>query len=140
MAVFINGDPVDRLARLVRPIGVAFVVLHVDGVVVSLRKATSDRLHDPEKPVEKRRAKERVVNEVVTDAVDVCVDHQRINEAEDQHHPQRGARIKEEERKKVSEMKQAGQRRDRVPPRVGEDFRGRGDAFNADGIGFHEVW
>ena len=80
------------------------------------------------------------MNEVVTDAVDVCVDHQCINEAEDQHHPQRGARINEEERKKVSEMKQAGQRRDCVPARVGEDLRGRGDAFDADGIGFHEVW
>src|SRR5476651_2250409 len=40
VAMFIDRNPVNGLASFVRPIGVAFMVLHVDGVVVGLRKAT----------------------------------------------------------------------------------------------------
>src|SRR5205823_9848561 len=39
-AMFVNRNPVNCLARLVGPICVALVVLRVDGIVVSLRKAT----------------------------------------------------------------------------------------------------
>jgi hypothetical protein len=63
-------------------------------------------LHYSKKSIEQRRAKEWIVDEVVSDAVDVRIDHERINETEDQHHPERDARIKEEEREKVCEMQE----------------------------------
>ena len=100
VAVSVNRNPIDRLAVFVRPIGVAFVMLHVHDVVIGLRKTTRDRLRDAEKAIQKRRSKERVVNEIVSDAVDVRVDHQRVDEAEDEHHPERRVRVEEEEREK----------------------------------------
>src|SRR5437016_158645 len=75
MAVLINRNPIDGLAVLIGPIGVAFVMLHVDGIVVGLRKTTRDRLHDSKKPIEERRPEEWIVDEVMSDAVDVCVHH-----------------------------------------------------------------
>jgi hypothetical protein len=63
-------------------------------------------LYNSKKSIEQRRAKEWIVDEVVSDAVDVRIDHKRINETEDQHHPERDARIKEEEREKVCEMEE----------------------------------
>ena len=55
---------------------------HVHGVVVGLGKTTGDRLSDAKKPIEGARTKEWVVNEVVTDAVDVGVHRQRVNQAQ----------------------------------------------------------
>src|SRR5207247_9728809 len=75
MAVLINRNPIDGLPVLIGPIGVAFVMLHVDGIVVGLRKTTRDRLHDSKKPIEERRPEEWIVDEVMSDAVDVCVHH-----------------------------------------------------------------
>ena len=60
------------------------------------------------------------MNEVVTDAVDVRIDHQRINESEDQHDPERRVRIQKEEREEIREMEQTRERRDDIPARVGE--------------------
>ncbi len=48
----VNRKPIDSLAVLVLPIGVALVMLHVDGVVVCLRKAARDRLRDSKEPIE----------------------------------------------------------------------------------------
>lgn len=87
VAVFINGKPVDRVAILVRPVGIALVMLHMDGVVIRLGKTACDRLCHPEESVEQGGAKEGVIGEVVPDAVDVRIDHQRIEQAGDQHHP-----------------------------------------------------
>ena len=74
------------------------------------------------------------MNEVVPDAVDVRVHHQRINEAENQHHPKRGVRIEEEEADKIGEMKQARQRGNHVPAGVRENLRVGRRAFDADGV------
>ena len=53
MAMFINGNPIDRLPLLIWQVGIAFVMLHVHGIVVGLRKATGDRLSDSKQAIEK---------------------------------------------------------------------------------------
>ena len=110
MAVPVDRQPIDRVAVLILPIRIALMMLHVDDVVIGLRKTAGDGLGDPKKPIEELRTEERVMNEVVTDAVDVGVDHQRINESQDQHDPERRVREKEVEAEQIGEMKQARQR------------------------------
>ena len=77
------------------------------------------------------------MNEIVPHPINVCVDHERINEPEDQHHPQRRARVKEEEAYKICEMKKARRGRNRVPARVREELRVRRRTFYSDGVGGH---
>ena len=78
-------------------------------------------MSDSEKPIEQLRAEERVVNEVVPHAVDVRIDHQRIDKTQNQHHPERCVGVEEEESQEISEMKQARHCRDRIPARVREE-------------------
>src|SRR5438552_6391400 len=49
--VFVNGKPIDGFPFFVRPVGITLVMLHVDRVVVRLRKTTSDRLRDSKQPI-----------------------------------------------------------------------------------------
>ena len=67
-------------------------MLHMHGVVHRLREAAGNRLRDSKQTIEQVGAEERVMNEVVPHPVDVRIHHQRINEAENQHHPQRAMR------------------------------------------------
>ena len=119
--MFVNGDPIDRVSILVWPVGIPLVMLHVDGVVVGLRKTTRDRLSDSKEPIEQFRAKERVMNKIVSNAVDVRVDHQRVNESKDQHYPERRVRVKEEEPQEITEMKQTRRSWNRIPARMREE-------------------
>ena len=60
------------------------------------------------------------MNEIVSDPIDVCVDHQRVNKSEDEHHPKRGMRIEEEQAQEIGEMKETCRGGDGVPARVRE--------------------
>ena len=48
MAVFINRNPIDGLAMIVGPVGVALVMLHMNALVKNLAEANSNRFHDAE--------------------------------------------------------------------------------------------
>src|ERR1700736_6918014 len=98
-------------------------MLHVNAVVHRLRETAPDRLGDSKKAVQDFGTEKWIVNEIMGGAVDVRVDHQRINEAEDQHHPERRIGIQKEQPEKVGEMKKSGQSRQRVPARVRENAR-----------------
>src|SRR4051812_24128513 len=98
-------------------------MLHVDGVVIRLRKAAGDRLAKCEESVQQRQSEKRIVDKIVTDAVDVGVNHQRVDKAEDQHDPERFSRIQIEQREKVKEMEQSGHYRQSIPARVREQSR-----------------
>lgn len=74
------------------------------------------------------------MNEIVGDAIDVGVNHEGINEAHDQHDPERRIRKKEIHRQEVEEVKQAGQRGHDVPSRVRKNLRISFRAFDMDGI------
>src|SRR6266511_608523 len=129
-----NRSPLPRLRS-------SLVMLHVDGVVVGLRKATRDRLRDSKEPIEQFRAKERVMNKIVPNPVDVRVDHQRVNESKDQHYPERRVRVKKEESQEISEMKQARRSWDRVPARVREEPGSCRGTLYPDGVGRgHDDW
>ena len=121
--MFVNGDPIDSLAIFIGPVGVPLVMLHVDRVVVGLRMATGDRLDDSEKAIQQRQTEKWIVNEVMSDAVDVGVHHQRINKSQDEHDPKRCVREKEEESEEEREVDKLGQRRHDVPARVRKNFR-----------------
>src|SRR6185369_17485118 len=75
------------------------------------------------------------MNEVVPYPVDVRVDHQRINEAEDQHYPERRMRIEKEQSQEISEMKQAGRGGDCVPAGVREQSGSCRGTLHADRVG-----
>ena len=65
VAMFVNRDPIDRLTIFIRPIGVSLVMLHVNHIVVSLRKAAGHRFDYAENSVEQLRAEKGVVDEVM---------------------------------------------------------------------------
>ncbi len=90
---------------MVSPIGIALVMLRMNDVVIRLRKAARDRFDDTEEAIQQRRAKERVVDEVVRDTVDVRIDHERIDEAETQHDPERCMRVEQEHAEKQARWK-----------------------------------
>ena len=137
--MFVNGDPVDGFAVVVGPIGVALMVLHVDGVVIGLREAAGDRLNDAKKAVQKLGTEKRIVNEVMSDAVDVGVDHESVNESQNEHDPKRSAREKEEESKEVGEMEKARAYGDDIPTGVGKQLRVGDGPVYSDGVSGHEI-
>ena len=139
MTMFVNGDPIDRFAAVVGPIGIALVVLHVDGVVIGLREAAGDRLNDAKKAIQKLGTKKRIVNEVMSDAVDVGIDHKSVNESQNEHDPERSTREKEEETKEVGEMEKARAYRDGIPTGVGKQLRVGGGPVYSDGVSGHEI-
>src|SRR2546423_24249 len=61
IAMFVNRDPIDRLAFFVRPVRVPLVVLHVDAVVKDLAKPDADRFENAEQPVQNRQPEIRVM-------------------------------------------------------------------------------
>src|ERR1700736_85638 len=113
------------------------MMLHVDRVVHRLREAAADRLCDSKKAVHDFGTEKWIVNEIMADAVDVRVNHQRINEAEDQHHTERRVGIQKEQPEKVSEMKKSGGRGQHVPAGVRKNARARVGSVDADGLGVH---
>ena len=139
MPVFVNGDPVDGFAVIVGPIGISLMVLHVNGVVIGLREAAGDRLNDAKKAIQKLGTEKRIVNEVMSDAVDVGIDRESVNESQNEHDPEGSAREKEEESKEVGEMEKARAYRDGIPTGVGKQLRvGRGPVYS-DGVSGHEI-
>ena len=54
IAVFIDGDPINRVAMFVRTISISSVMLHVNALIEDLTEADRNRLHDAEEPVEQR--------------------------------------------------------------------------------------
>lgn len=77
------------------------------------------------------------MNEVVRETVDIRIDHQRINKAQDDHDPQRCVREEEEKCDEKCEMKKTTQRRQKVPARVSEQLGGGLWSFYDDWIGIH---
>jgi len=112
-------------------------MLHMHGVVHGLRKTTSDGLSDSKKAIKKLRAEKRVMNEVVPDAIDVRVHHQRINEPENQHHPKRRVRKQKVEPKKIREMKKPRRGWNCIPACVREELGISGRAFYSDRVSSH---
>src|SRR5882724_1992567 len=140
VAVAIDRQPIKGVTTFILPVRIAFVVLHVHCVVKRLRKTTRHRLRDSKKAVQNFGAEKWVVDEVVTNAIDVGVHHQRVDETENQHHPERRVRVEKEKAEKVGEMKKPGRCREHVPTRVREHARvGRG-SIDADGVAGHGDW
>src|ERR1051325_803528 len=82
VAMPIDRQPIDRVALLVLSIGVSFVMLHVHPVVHRLRETTGDRLGDAEQAIQNPGTEKRIVDKVMANAVDIGIDHQRINKSE----------------------------------------------------------
>jgi hypothetical protein len=95
-------------------------VMHV--LIKSLGNSKSDRLHDAEESIEKSRSEKRVVNQVVSNAVNVPRNTDRIYQTHTNEHPPRGIRKHEEKRDDVCEVKQAANDTNGVPFRVCKDF------------------
>ena len=120
MSVAVDRQPIDGVSIFILPIRVSLVMLHMDRVVHGLGKTAGDGLCDSKQPIEQFQAEERIVNEIVPHPIDVRVDHQRINEPENQHRPQRRVRKHKIQPKKISEMEKTRGRRDGIPARVRE--------------------
>ena len=69
--VFINRNPIDSFTGLIRPVGIAFVMLQVNAFVENLAKPNGHRFHDAERTIEQRGPEVRIMDEVVGNAVDV---------------------------------------------------------------------
>src|SRR5437016_1460751 len=137
VAVPVDRYPVNRVTFFILPVRVPLVMLHMHAVVHRLRKTTSDGLSDSKKAIEKLRSEKRVMNEVVPDAIDVRIHHQRVNEPENQHHPQRRVRKQKVERQKVSEMEKPRSGWNGIPACVREELGIGGRAFYSDRVSSH---
>ena len=132
IAVLVNRKPIDRLAFFVRPVGVSFVMLHVNAIVEGLAEADGDRFEKREETIEQRRSEIGIVNEVVRDAVDVPRDADGIEEAEDQHHPERDSREKKEQSEEIGAMEKRGQNRNDIPAGKGKNPGSRLEPLRRD--------
>ena len=94
MAMFLNRNPINGVTMIVRPVGIAFVMLHVNALVKNLTESNRDRFQDAEQAIQQRRTKIRIVDKVVRNAVDIPRNADRINKTKDQHRPERDAREK----------------------------------------------
>jgi len=74
-------------------------------VIHRLREAAGDRLCDSENAIHDPGPEEWIVNEVVPYPVNVRIDHQRVDEPQNQHQPQRCMRIQEKQSNEISQMK-----------------------------------
>ncbi len=129
VAVFVNGKPIDRLAIIIRPVRIAFVMLHVNAFIKDLTETDGDRFENAEETIKQRRTKIRIMNEVVRDAVDVPRDANRVNETEEEHDPKRRARKKEEHPEEIGAVQKRSAHWDYIPAGVGKNF----------GIGFQSL-
>ena len=69
--VFVNRNPIDRLAVFVRSVGISLVMLHMDAFIENLTEADGDRFQNAEQAIKQRRTEIGIVNEVVGDAINV---------------------------------------------------------------------
>src|ERR1700738_3717657 len=115
MPMLVDRKPVDGLAVFVRPVRVSLVILHVNAIVEGLAETDRDRLEQGEEAVKERGTEIGVVNEVVGNAVDVPGDADGIKKDEDQDHPQRDAREKEEHPEEIGAMEKRGRDGDNIP-------------------------
>jgi len=118
LAVFINRNPIDSFALVVRAVGVSLVMPHVNAFVENLAKTDRDRLQDAKQTIEQRRAEIRIVNEVVGNAVDVPGNADRIDETENHHDPKGNPWKKKKHAEEVNAVQEGCGDRDRVPLRV----------------------
>src|SRR5947207_5379482 len=105
MTMLVNRNPLNGFAMLIRSIGVSLMMLHVNRIIVGLRKAAGDRFNHAKDAVHPVGPKEWIMNEVVSDAIDIGVDHECVDKTQNQHHPQRGEREKKIHRQKVGKVK-----------------------------------
>ena len=106
-------------------------------VVHRLGKTAGDRLRDSKQAIEQLRAEKRVMNEVVPHPVDVRIHHQRVNEPENQHNPQRRMRKQKVQPEKVREMEKPRSGWNGIPTRVREELGIRDRAFYSDRVCSH---
>ncbi len=112
-------------------------MLHVHGVVHRLREAAGDGLCDSENAIQGLGTEERIVNKIVPHPVDIGVDHQRINEPQNQHHPQRRMGIEEKQSKEIGQMKKGRQRGNGIPASMREQLRVCCRPFYSNNLGIH---
>ena len=98
--VFVNRNPIDRLAVFVRAVGISLVMLHMDAFIENLTEADGDRFQNAEQAIKQRRTEIGIVNEVVGNAVDVPGNANRVDESKDEHEPKRDSREQIEHSKK----------------------------------------
>src|SRR5215471_2912911 len=110
---------------------------HMHGVVHRLRETAGDRLRYPEQTIQQLRSEERIMNKIVPHPVDVRIYHQRINEPENQHHPQRRMRKQKVQPEKIREMKKPRRYWNSIPACVCEELGIRRRAFYSDRVSSH---
>ena len=88
--MLVNRNPIDGFAMLIGSIGVTLMMLHVHRIIVGLRKAAGDGFDHAKDAVHPVRPKERIMDEVVSDAIDIGVDHECVDEPHNQASPREG--------------------------------------------------
>jgi hypothetical protein len=93
-------------------------MLHVNAFVKDLAEADSDRFENAKQAVKQWRPKVRIVNEVVRDAIDIPRDAHRVNEAKNEHDPERGSRKEMEHSEEIDAVENRSEHGQRVPAGV----------------------
>src|SRR6266436_5184996 len=114
MAMLVNGNRIHRISPIIRIITVTLMVLEMNQVIELLGIAHRYRQQPAEKSVGRFPLKIRIMNEIVSDPVDIPGYADGVNKTENQHDPQRSVWKQKEHRNHESGMRQHGNHRDPV--------------------------
>ena len=89
VAMFVDGNRIDGFAPFVRKITVTLMMLEMNQVIKLLGITHCYRQQPAEKSIGRFPLKVWIVNEIVSNPVDVPRDADGVNKAQDQHDPQR---------------------------------------------------
>jgi hypothetical protein len=89
VAILVDGNWIDRLSFLIWEIAVTLMVLEMNQVIELLGIAHRYRQQPAEKSVGRFPLEVRIMNEIVSDPVDIPRDADGVNKTENQHDPQR---------------------------------------------------
>jgi hypothetical protein len=114
MAVSIDRNPVVRVSVLIGPVAIPHMVPVMNMLVERLRNPKRYRFHDAEKSIKDSRFKERIMDEVVRDTVDIPGHAYRINQSHAHQDPPGRIGKDKKERDYVGEMEQSAENTNRI--------------------------
>jgi hypothetical protein len=119
VAMSVNGNPVVCVSVLIGPVAIAHMMPVMHMLVECLGDAQRHRFHNTEEAIQDPGLKERIVNEVMGDAVDIPRDAHRVDQAHHNEHPPWGIWEYQKQRQDVGEMQYAAQNANRIPLGIG---------------------
>jgi hypothetical protein len=119
VAMSINGNPVVCVSVLIWPVAISHMMPVMHMLVECLGNPQRHGFHDAEEAIQDSGFKERVVDEVMRNAVDIPRDAHRVDQAHRNEHPPRRIWEYEKQRQYIGEVEHSAQNANRIPFGIG---------------------